>query len=40
MPASSASRARNIETALDLLGCDRIDHGYTVLDAPDPAETL
>ena len=27
--------ARNIETALDLLGCDRIDHGYTVLDAPD-----
>ena len=27
--------ARNVETALDLLGCDRIDHGYTVLDAPD-----
>ncbi len=24
--------ARNIETALDLLGCDRIDHGYTILD--------
>ena len=23
--------ARNIETALDLLGCDRIDHGYTIL---------
>ena len=22
--------ARNIETAIDLLGCDRIDHGYTV----------
>ena len=22
---------RNIETSLDLLGCDRIDHGYTVL---------
>ena len=23
--------ARNVETALDLLECDRIDHGYTVL---------
>ena len=23
--------SRNIETSLDLLGCDRIDHGYTVL---------
>ena len=23
--------ARNVETALDLLGCDRIDHGYTIL---------
>ena len=26
---------RNIETALDLLHVDRIDHGYTVLDNPD-----
>jgi adenosine deaminase len=25
---------RNIETALDLLGAERIDHGYTVLDNP------
>ncbi len=24
--------ARNVETALDLLGCDRIDHGYTVIE--------
>lgn len=24
--------ARNIETSLDLLGCDRIDHGYTIVD--------
>ena len=23
--------ARNVETALDLLGCDCIDHGYTIL---------
>ncbi len=27
--------ACNIETALDLLGCERIDHGYTVLDSPN-----
>ncbi|MBY0335405.1 MAG: adenosine deaminase [Acetobacteraceae bacterium] len=25
---------RNIATALDLLGCERIDHGYTVLEDP------
>lgn len=27
--------ARNVETCLDLLECDRIDHGYTIVDAPD-----
>ena len=27
--------ARNIETALDLLECDRIDHGYTVFQIDD-----
>lgn len=27
--------ARNIETALDLLECDRIDHGYTIFEQPD-----
>lgn len=26
---------RNVETAIDLLGVDRLDHGYTVLDNPD-----
>ncbi len=26
---------RNIETALDVLGVSRIDHGYTILDNPD-----
>lgn len=26
--------ARNVATALDLLGCERIDHGYTILDDP------
>ena len=26
---------RNVETALDLLGVERIDHGYTVLDNPE-----
>jgi adenine deaminase len=25
---------RNVETAIDLLGVERIDHGYTVLDNP------
>jgi hypothetical protein len=25
----------NVRTALDLLQVDRIDHGYTVVDAPD-----
>jgi len=25
----------NVETALELLQCDRIDHGYTVIDNPD-----
>ncbi|WP_136660188.1 adenosine deaminase [Nitratireductor sp. XY-223] len=29
--------ARNIETCLDLLGCERIDHGYTITDAPELA---
>ncbi|MDA4847168.1 adenosine deaminase [Hoeflea poritis] len=29
--------ARNVETCLDLLGCERIDHGYTITDAPDLA---
>ena len=32
--AHASEPARNVETALDLLGCERIDHGYTVLDAP------
>jgi adenine deaminase len=27
----------NVETAIDLLGVDRIDHGYTVVDNPDLA---
>ena len=26
--------ARNVETAVDLLQCDRIDHGYTIVDDP------
>ena len=26
---------RNVETSLDLLGCDRIDHGYTIVDSPE-----
>lgn len=26
---------RNIETAIDLIGVSRIDHGYTILDNPD-----
>ncbi|MEM8550938.1 MAG: adenosine deaminase family protein [Pseudomonadota bacterium] len=26
--------ARNVATALDLLGCERIDHGYTIIDDP------
>ncbi|MGC7405307.1 adenosine deaminase family protein [Pandoraea pneumonica] len=25
----------NVETAVELLKCDRIDHGYTIVDAPD-----
>ncbi|GAB3625748.1 Adenine deaminase [Pandoraea terrae] len=25
----------NVETAVELLQCDRIDHGYTIVDAPD-----
>ena len=29
--ASEDAPARNVETALDLLGCERIDHGYHVL---------
>lgn len=29
--------ARNVETCLDLLDCERIDHGYTIVDAPDLA---
>ncbi len=31
----NGSHWRNIETCLDLLKVDRIDHGYTVLDNPD-----
>jgi len=27
----------NVETALELLQCDRIDHGYTIIDQPDYA---
>ena len=27
--------ARNVETCLDLLECDRIDHGYTIVDNPE-----
>lgn len=27
----------NVRTALERLGCDRIDHGYTIVDAPDYA---
>ncbi len=30
--------ARNVETCLDLLGCERIDHGYTIVDKPDLAQ--
>jgi adenine deaminase len=26
---------RNVETAVDLLQCDRIDHGYTIVDNPE-----
>ena len=26
---------RNVETALDLLKCERIDHGYTIIDNPE-----
>lgn len=25
----------NVETAVELLKCDRLDHGYTIVDAPD-----
>lgn len=32
--ASEDAPPRNIETCLDLLGCERIDHGYYVLDDP------
>lgn len=28
---------RNVETAVDLLHCDRIDHGYTIVDNPQLA---
>jgi adenine deaminase len=27
--------ARNVETCLDLLKCERIDHGYTIIDNPE-----
>ena len=30
----------NVRTALDLLQVDRIDHGYTVVDAPDFGEPV
>ena len=26
---------RNVQTGIELIGCDRIDHGYTIVDAPD-----
>ena len=26
---------RNVETAVELCGADRIDHGYTITDAPE-----
>lgn len=29
---------RNVETAMDLLECERIDHGYTITDNPELAE--
>ncbi len=29
---------RNVETAIEVLGCDRIDHGYTVVDNPGLAD--
>ena len=29
---------RNVETSLKLLGADRIDHGYTIIDNPELAE--
>ena len=32
--ASEDAPPRNIETCLDILGCERIDHGYYVLDDP------
>ena len=32
--ASEDAPPRNIGTCLDLLGCERIDHGYYVLDNP------
>lgn len=28
---------RNVETAIDLLKCERIDHGYTIIDNPELA---
>lgn len=33
--ASEDAPPRNIATCLDVLGCERIDHGYYVLDDPD-----
>lgn len=29
---------RNVETAMKLLGADRIDHGYTIIDSPELVE--
>ena len=31
---------RNVETAMDLLECERIDHGYTITDNPELAERV
>lgn len=33
--SSSTPRAQNTITCLDLLGCDRTDHGYCVLEDPE-----
>lgn len=36
-PASSENIG-NVETAMKLLGADRIDHGYTIIDSPELVE--
>lgn len=32
---NASSSAKEIYTAIDLLGCDRIDHGYRIIETPD-----